>query len=209
MPLKIDLHVHTFYSSDSTISPKELVLWAKKRGLDAVAVTDHDVFEGALRLSTNKDFMILAGIEVNTCCGHVLGIGIQETIPSKLDLDTTIERIHEAGGIAIAAHPTAIHRGKLRKHATAGFDAVEVINASSFPFRFSNYMNHRIAQRLNLPETGGTDAHTVFEIGMAYSLVDAQLEKDEIILAIKKGKVKACGKAIPWLTRLKRVKRSI
>jgi len=209
VPLKIDLHVHTFYSSDSTIKPKELVLWAKKRGLNGVAITDHDVFMDASRLNVEKDFLVIPGIEVNTRCGHVLGIGIQEKIPLKLDLAPTIERIHDAGGIAIAAHPTAIHRGKLRRQVTADFDAVEVINASSFPFRFSNYINHRIAQRLNLPETGGTDAHTVFEIGMAYSLIDAQLEKDEIISAIKKGRVKACGKAIPWLTRLKRVKRKL
>jgi hypothetical protein len=208
LPLKVDLHVHTFYSYDSTITPKELVIWAKKRGLDAVAVTDHDVLGGALKLSKNKDFLIIPGIEVSTLCGHVLGIDVSERIPPKLDVTRTIEKIHEAGGIAIAAHPTAIYRGKLRRHVTGEFDAVEVINASSFPFRFSNYVNRKIAQRFNLPQTGGTDAHTALEIGMAYSLVDANLEKDEIISAIKNGKVKACGKAIPWLMRLKRGKRN-
>jgi predicted metal-dependent phosphoesterase TrpH len=209
LPLKIDLHVHTFYSYDSTITPRELVVWARKRGLDAVAVTDHDVFKGALKLSKNKEFLIIPGIEVSTRCGHVLGLDINGGIPPKLDVPMTLERIHEAGGIAIAAHPTAIYRGKLGRHVTSEFDAVEVINASSVPFRFSNYMNRRIAKRLNLPQTGGTDAHTALEIGMAYSLVDANLEKDEIILAIKKGKVKACGKSIPWLMRLKRGRRNL
>jgi predicted metal-dependent phosphoesterase TrpH len=180
------------------------VIWAKKRGLDAVAVTDHNVFEGALRLSKNKDFLIIPGIEVSTLYGHVLGLDINERIPPKLDVTTTIEKIHKAGGIAIAAHPTAIYRGKLRRHVTTEFDAVEVINASSVPFRFSNYINRKIAKRLNLPQTGGTDAHTVLEIGMAYSLVNASLEKDEIISAITKGRVKACGKPIPLLIRLKR-----
>lgn len=202
------MHVHTFYSYDCTITPKELVIWAKKRGLDAVAVTDHDVFEGALRLSKNKEFLIIPGIEVSTCYGHVLGLDINERIPPKLDVTTTIEKIHKAGGIAIAAHPTAIYRGNLRRHVTAEFDAVEVINASSFPFRFSNYINRKIAKRFNLPQTGGTDAHTALEIGMAYSLIDADLEKDKIISAIKKGKVKACGKSIPWLMRLKRGKKN-
>jgi len=198
------LHVHTFYSYDSTITPKELITWAKRRGLDAVAVTDHDVFEGALRLSKNRNFLIIPGIEVSTCYGHVLGIDVRERIPPKLDVTTTIENIHKAGGIAIAAHPTALYRGKLRRHVTAEFDAVEVINASSVPFRFSNHINRKIAERLNLPQTGGTDAHAPLEIGMAYSLVNSNLEKDEIISAIKMGKVKACGKSIPWLMRLKR-----
>ena len=207
MSLKIDLHVHTYYSHDSTITPKQLVIGAKKRGLDAVAVTDHDAFKGALKLSKNKNFLIIPGIEVSTLYGHVLGLGIREGVPPKLDVKTTIEKIHDAGGIAVAAHPTSINRGKLRKHVTKDFDAVEVINAASFPFRFSSCMNRKIARSLRLPQTGGTDAHTVFEIGTAYSLVDSTLGEDEVISAIRKGRVQACGKAIPLLVRLKRGKR--
>lgn len=175
--------------------------------MDGVAVTDHDAFDGALKLSKSMDFLIIPGIEVTTLYGHVLGIDVKERIPPKLDVLTTIEKIHKAGGVAIAAHPTAIYRGKLRRHVIREFDAVEVINASSFPFGFSNYINGKIAERFNLPQTGGSDAHSVFEIGMAYSMIDANLDKDEIVSAIKKGKVKACGKAIPWLIRLKRGKR--
>lgn len=204
MPLKIDLHVHTHYSYDSTITPKELVAFAKKRELDAVAVTDHDTIKGALKISKCKDFLIIPGIEVTTKHGHVLGLHIRERIPSMLDVSSTIQKIHEAGGIAIAAHPTALYRGKLRNHITEEFDAVEVINASSIPFRFSNRANRKLAEELNLPQTGGSDAHYAPEIGMAYSTIEASLEKEEIIAAIKNGKTTACGRAIPWSIRLKR-----
>ncbi|MBX5326677.1 MAG: CehA/McbA family metallohydrolase [Candidatus Bathyarchaeia archaeon] len=204
MPLKIDLHVHTCYSYDSTITPKELVTYARKNGLDAVAVTDHDCIEAALKLSRHKDFLIIPGIEVSTIHGHVLALGVTEKFPPKQDASTTIKEIHQAGGIAVAAHPTALYRGKMRMHVTKKFDAIEVINASSIPFSFSNYINHKLAEAFNLPKTGGSDAHYAPEIGMAYSLVKADLEKDEIILAIKKGRVVACGKAIPWQMRLKR-----
>ena len=204
MPLKIDPHIHTHYSYDSTITPKELVTYAKKRGLDAVAVTDHDTIEGALKLSKHKDFLIIPGIEVYTPHGHVLGLNVSERIPSMLDVLTTIQKIHEAGGIAIAAHPTALYMGNLRRHMIGKFDAVEVINASSIPFRFSNHINRKLAEELNLPQTGGSDAHYAPEIGMAYCSVEASLEKEEIVAAIKNGKITACGRAIPWMMRLKR-----
>ena len=205
MPLKIDLHIHTNYSQDSTITPKQLVMFAKKSGMDAVAVTDHDTIEGALETSKQcKDFLVIPGIEVTTRHGHVLGLNVHERIPPTLDVTTTIQKIHKAGGIAIAAHPTALLRGKLRNHMTEEFDAVEVTNASSIPFRFSNRANRKIAEELNLPQTGGSDAHYAPEIGMAYSAIEASLEKEEIIAAIRNGKTKACGRAIPWSMRLKR-----
>jgi predicted metal-dependent phosphoesterase TrpH len=198
------LHIHTHYSPDSTITPKELVTFARKRGLHAVAVTDHDTVEGALKMSMYSGFLVIPGIEVTTQHGHVLGIDIYERIPSMLDVITTIQRIHEAGGIAIAAHPTTLYGGKLRNHITREFDAVEVMNASSIPFSFSNRVNRKLAEELNLPQTGGSDAHYAPEIGMAHCEIEARLEKEEIIAAIKSGKTTACGRAIPWLIRLKR-----
>ena len=204
MPLKIDLHIHTYYSRDSTITPNELVTYAKQRGLDAVAITDHNTIEGALKLSGHKEFLIIPGIEVNTKHGHVLGLNISNRIPSMRDVPTTIQKIHEAGGIAIAAHPTTLYKGNLRRFVTREFDAVEVINASSIPFRFSNRVNRKLAERLHLPQIGGSDAHYAPEIGMAYCSVEANLEREEIIAAIRSGRVTACGRAIPWLMRLRR-----
>jgi len=204
LPLKVDLHIHTHYSHDSTITPKELLTFAKKRELDAVAVTDHDTIEGALKMSTDKEFLVIPGIEVTTKNGHVLGLDIHEQIQPMLDVRATIRKIHEAGGIAIAAHPTALYRGKLRNHMTREFDAVEVINASSIPFSFSNRINRKLAEELNLPQTAGSDAHYAPEIGMAYCEIETNLEKEEIIAAIKSGKTAACGRAIPWLMRLRR-----
>jgi hypothetical protein len=198
------LHIHTHYSRDSTITPKELVTFAKKRGLDAVAVTDHDTIKGALKMSMYRGFLVIPGIEVTTKDGHVLGLDVHERIQSMLDVYATIQKIHEVGGIAIAAHPTALYRGKLRNHITREFDAVEVINASSIPFSFSNRINRKLAEAFNLPQTGGSDAHYAPEIGMAHCEVEAGLEKEEIIAAIKMGKTTACGRAIPWLMRLKR-----
>jgi len=79
-----------------------------------------------------------------------------------------------------------------------------VINASAFPFFLSTYLSRKLAVRLNLPQTAGSDAHYASEIGLAYTVVDTEPEVNEIVHAIKKGATIPCGKPIPWKLRLKR-----
>src|SRR3972149_8625567 len=100
MQAKVDLHVHTVYSRDSLITPEDLVFYARKRGLTAVAVTDHDRVDGALKIAKEADFLIIPGIEVSSRNGHVLGLNVQESIPKGLSVDETVDRIHAAGGLA-------------------------------------------------------------------------------------------------------------
>jgi predicted metal-dependent phosphoesterase TrpH len=204
LQLKIDLHVHTHYSYDSVITPEELVFYAKKRGLDGVAITDHDRIEGALKIAEKTDFPIIVGIEISSRDGHVLGLNLQEPIPSRLSADETVDRIHSVGGIAVACHPTAFFKGSLGKNVSSKFDALEVINASAFPFGYSVKQNRKIASRLGIAQVGGSDAHYCSEIGCAYTLVDAELEIEEIIRAIMNGSCQPFGRAISLAMRLKR-----
>ncbi|MEJ2241961.1 MAG: CehA/McbA family metallohydrolase [Candidatus Bathyarchaeota archaeon] len=202
MGLKIDFHVHTCYSSDSSITLKQVVSYAKKRGLDGIAITDHNTVKGALKLKT-KDIIIVPGIEISTLEGHVLGINVTIPIPQRLCMEETIERIHETGGIAIAPHPTAFYKAPPSKKIKS-YDAIEVINASSVPFSILTYFNKKFANRLGLPQTGGSDSHYAPEIGSAYTFVKADQEVDDIIHAIKSGHVFPCGKQIPWKIRVER-----
>lgn len=203
--LKIDLHVHTRYSYDSTITLDEIVAYSQKRGLDGVAITDHDVVEGALKLVQKvKELVVIPGVEVTTSRGHVLALNITRPIPTELSPLETIQMIHEAGGIAVAAHPTVFYKG-LRGQVNSNFDAVEVVNASAFPFFLSTYLSRKLALRLGLPQTAGSDAHYASEIGFAYTVVDAEPEVDEIVHAIRNGATVPCGKPIPWKLRLERM----
>lgn len=204
MRLKIDLHVHTRYSYDSLITSEELVFYAKKRGLDGVAITDHDRIDGALKIAKETDFFIVHGIEVSTSEGHVIGLNVQEQIPKKLSVDETVDRIHEVGGIAVACHPTAFLKQGIGKNLSSKFDAVEVINASAFPFNYSVKKSQRIASELGVAGIAGSDAHYGPEIGCAYTLIDAELEANSITKAIRKGFCQPFGHAIPLRTRLKR-----
>ena len=127
MYVKADLHVHTTYSKDSIITPEELIFFAKKSGLNAIAVTDHNSVEGALRIAKeNSEFLIIPGMEVSSLHGHIVALNIAELIPRNLSADETVERIHMAGGIAIACHPFAWLKGSVGKYVTAKFDAVVV-----------------------------------------------------------------------------------
>jgi len=198
----MDLHVHTCYSIDATTTLREVVVYAKKRGLDGVAITDHDAVGGALKLVQKSSLLIVPGVEITTRRGHVLALNVTTPIPSRLSPLETIQRIHEVGGIAVAAHPTLVFKGGLRRRIVSGFDALEVINSKAFPFFLSTYLGQKLAARLDLPETAGSDAHHASEIGFAYTLIEADPDVDEIIRAIKRGAAVPVGKPIPWKIRL-------
>lgn len=147
--------------------------------------------------------LIIPGIEVSSLEGHIIGLNIQETVPKNLTAEETVERIHSLGGLAIACHPKAPFKSSLGWKAN-WIDAVEVVNASAFPFKRSTRQALEIAKNLGVPHVGGSDAHYAPEIGLAYTLVDAELDCEEVVKAISKGLCEPFGKAIPLGTRLKR-----
>ncbi len=205
LPLKIDLHVHTCYSRDSATTLEEVVTYAKGRGLDGIAVTDHGTVAGALELLKNDNLLVIPGIEIETPCGHILGLNITQNIPQGLSASETIGRIHESGGLAVIAHPFAAFKSGWNSKVLSSLkvDAIEVRNSSNFPFLLTTYLNGRLAARLNLPQTAGSDAHIPQAIGTAYTLIEADSELEEILQAIKRGAVTPCGRALSWTLRFK------
>jgi predicted metal-dependent phosphoesterase TrpH len=202
MQVKADLHVHTTYSSDSVITPKELVFYAKKRGLTAVAVTDHDQVEGALKIAKETNFSIIPGTEVSSLHGHIVGLNVSERIPRGLSADETVDLIQDAGGVAVACHPFALWKSSIGKHVSSKFDAVETINASAFPFNRATRKANQLAERLKLPKVAGTDAHYGPVIGQAYTLIDSELNVEAIVKAIANGQCKPAGTCISLSMRL-------
>jgi hypothetical protein len=149
-------------------------------------------------------------MEIETRKAHVLALNIKGPFRRHFNrastLSEVIEDIHEAGGIAVIAHPVAVLKSAMGSKipSESKLDAVEVMNSAVFPFFLSTYMSRRLAQRLKLPQTGGSDAHHPEEIGKAYTLVDADSSVDDIIEAIGKGKTVPYGKPISWIMRIER-----
>jgi predicted metal-dependent phosphoesterase TrpH len=197
MPVIADLHVHTTYSDDSLITPQDLVYYAKKNGLNAVAVTDHNRLEGALKIAKETDFFIIPGMEVSSKHGHIVALNVSEAVPRGLSATETIDRIHAAGGIAIACHPFALFKGSLGKNVSGKFDAIETLNARAFPFNRNRKKAEEAAKNLGLPRVAGTDAHYGPQIGSAYTIIDAEPNAQAVVDAILAGRCRPAGGPVP------------
>lgn len=186
---KFDIHIHSCYS-DGMNSPSEIVSYSKKIGLSGIAITDHNEIQGSLKAMKFKDenFFIISGIEISSKDGHILALGIEEKISPLLSAEETIERVHELGGLAIAAHPYDFFRGGVRDLIfKLKFDAIEIENGHTL---YSTKKPLDI-KKANLPLVGGSDAHSLDEIGNVSILVP---ENENLINAIKNNSVEILSK---------------
>ncbi len=180
-----DLHVHTCYSPDGHAYIKDIIKILRKKGFKGAAITDHNTVKGALQKHDCDDFLIIPGIEVSTEKGHILGIGIREEV-KKRNADEVINELHEQGAIAVLAHPYRWHPPKIH----SPLDGIETFNARSFPSHNKKAKN--LAHALNMPETGGSDAHYLSEMGRGYTLMNADCV-DDALNEVSKGDTKAEG----------------
>lgn len=170
---RVELHAHTIYSPDSLVSLEDFLAACRRKGLDRVAVTDHNTIEGALRLKEKAPELILIGEEIRTREGEVLAYFIEREIPKGLPLMETIERIREQGGVVALPHPCDRARGSAVGRRTAEaviplMDAVEIFNARCV-FPGDNACAAALADRFHKPGFSGSDAHTVWELGRAWT----------------------------------------
>jgi hypothetical protein len=190
--IKIDLHVHTTYSPDASITPKTLVdqLYAHPY-VRAVAITDHNTVDGYYNVqklaSAYEDILIIPGVEISTTNGDLIILGIAELPPKPWTVKDVIDFAKEKEALTIAPHPyRAYGLGDLtRKY---DIDAIEVLNGASQPS--VNKLAESLAKEMNLPGVAGSDAHQVGDLWTVYTEVQATSDIEEILRAIKKGLVK-------------------
>lgn len=208
MKLRLDLHIHTTHSRDSSLTVDETILRCKAAGLDGFALTNHDTLSGVSEAAEKADSLIvIPGMEVTAQRGHILAIDISEPIPAGLSMAETVELIQGQGAVAVFAHPYAVlrtwvDRGEIK---AAGFNAIEVANAAQFPYGYMVRWNTALAERLGLPKTGGSDAHNPEMVGQAYTIVEVNsTEVEDILSSIKRGRTWAWGRGISPFQRLRR-----
>ncbi len=163
----LDIHLHTVYS-DGLNTPAEMAAQVRKLGLDGFAITDHNTVKGqkiAKAIARKLDIECIPGIEVSSINGHILGLFVTKDIEKGLSAEETVEKIHEQGGVAIAAHPYDHFRegvGDLVKKIK--FDYIEVYNTRA-PFLPDNWKAQKVAQQLGAKMTAASDAHAIAEVG--------------------------------------------
>ncbi|MCS7251032.1 MAG: PHP-associated domain-containing protein [Anaerolineae bacterium] len=170
---RVELHAHTLYSPDSLVSLEDFLTACRRKGLDRVAVTDHNTIEGALRLKERAPDLIIIGEEIRTQEGEVLAYFIEREIPKGLPMRETVERVREQGGIVALPHPCDRARGlamgqEIIQAMIPLVDAIEVFNARCV-FPRDNARAAALAARFNKPGFSGSDAHTLEELGRAWT----------------------------------------
>lgn len=171
---KIELHCHTAASPDSLVKVKDLIKIARKRGLDRLAITDHNTIRGALYAKTLDPELIIVGEEILTTKGELLAFFVKEEIPRGLEPLEAIKRLRDQNAFISVSHPFdhLRHGWELADliEITPLVDAIEIFNARSFIATINDEAKE-YARVNNLRGTVGSDAHTLIEVGRATQLI--------------------------------------
>jgi len=202
--LKIDLHVHSTHS-DGIGNIHDILKTARLKGLDGLAITDHDTLKGYHEATTiDSGLFILPGYEVETDAGHLLILGLLQLPPFTgiVAYGDLIWWTRDMGGLTVLAHPAA-GRFKLRRWMNVKPDAIEVLNAS-YPSRHFMKRGLKLAERLSLPGVGNSYSHQPKTVGDAHTIIEAHKpDIKTIIEAVKAGSTSFEGKLSPIHNRLR------
>lgn len=198
----IDLHTHTRpLSPCSDLNVETLIRESRARGLDGICLTEHNALRDEKTMAALRDrgdFKVFEGMEVTTTAGDILVFGLKGNVKQIVTPEALRREVDACGGVMIAAHP---FRGFLvfgfsrlrltpeeaaKRPLYALVDAVETLNGRVTDRE--NRLAGQVAELLGKPATGGTDAHTLSEIGRIGTRFDREIRTEkELIEALRSG----------------------
>jgi hypothetical protein len=208
--LTIDLHLHTDWSHDCSIPAEDLLAHAEEIGLGGIAVTDHNVFGGALEvveLAHRRNLVVIPGEEVKTDNqGEVIGLFLEEEIPRGMTFADTIAAIHEQGGLVYLPHPfDRLHAipdpSTIHRH-LAEIDVFEVFNARLLRDSFNDEAL-RFARKYRLLQGAGSDAHVLQGVGTGAVRMRRFDGPEEFLLSLRSAEILRRPKSLAYLQSLK------
>ena len=185
--MNVDVHVHTRYSGHSILKVEDVARIARKRCLDAVAITDHDAIEGALELS--KVFPTIIAEEVSSDEGDVIGLFLREKVEKGPALEV-MGRIRAQGALVMIPHPfdTLRKEALMKEELVSKGDIIEIFN-SRVMRQEDNERARKFAVDKSLPMIVGSDAHTSAEIGRSFIEIDSVDDPRSFMMALKNAKL--------------------
>ena len=208
--ITIDLHMHTDWSHDCSIPAEELLDHAETIGLGGIAVTDHNVFGGALEaveLARGRQLIVIPGEEVKTDNqGEVIGLFLEEEIPRGMTFADTVAAIRDQGGLVYVPHPfDRLHSipdpATLHRH-LAEIDVLEVYNARLLRDSFNDEAL-RFARKYRLLQGAGSDAHVLQGVGTGAVRMRRFEGPEEFLLSLRTAEILRRPKSLAYLQSLK------
>ena len=205
-----DLHMHTSWSHDCSIPVDDLLDHAEAEGLGAIAVTDHNVFGGALEAverARGRRITVIPGEEIKTDGqGEVIGLFLKEEIPRGLPFADTVAAIRAQGGLVYVPHPfDRLHSipdpSTLHRH-LAEIDVFETYNARLL-FEAYNDEALRFARKYNLTAGAGSDAHVLQGVGTGVVRMRRFSGPEEFLISLRNAEVLRRPKSLVYLQGLK------
>jgi predicted metal-dependent phosphoesterase TrpH len=204
---RLDLHVHSRYSPDGRATLEELVARLPYTGLRGFALTDHNSVRGHRDLARLQKeypiYLLVPGVEISTREGHLLAYGIDEAPPAHQPLVETVEWVRDRGGEPVLAHPFRWTHGVGRRIAeTAPVRALEGRNGRNS--EVANAKAELLAARKGWGATGGSDVHTVPELGRAFTVIpDEVTSVGDLLDALRRGHAQCGGRSLTLSGRLR------
>ncbi len=190
--ISVEFHCHTIYSNDSSNRLDALIRTARGRGIERLAITDHNTIEGALRAKELAPDLIIVGEEVLTERGELIAYYVQEEIPKGLSVAETLKRMKAQNAFISIPHPF-----DLRRHGwpleelielLPEVDALEVFNARCLR-KVHNEKALTFAWARGIPMLAGSDAHSLVELGLAVTRLPVFNNAEELRVAIRKTEI--------------------
>jgi predicted metal-dependent phosphoesterase TrpH len=219
--VRADLHVHTRYSPDSLSRVQDVLSSAVKKGLGAIAITDHNGIEGALEASRiarqrRLPLQVIIGEEVATDKGDLLIYFLKRKIEPG-PLGQVLKDVKKQGAACCAAHPYDFARHgialeKLPGRELAAIDAIEAFNAR-ITLNAHNASALLFCQKAGKPFLAGSDAHHPCEVGAAYAEFDLaagkELDAKALLLSPRKIGGNLSSPLVHFFSRYAKAKRRI
>ncbi|MDR0767955.1 MAG: PHP domain-containing protein [Methanosarcinales archaeon] len=214
---KYDFHIHSKYSRDSETPLKDILRAAKNKNLNGIAICDHDEVKGGLKaleiVKENPgkygDLVVIPGTEVSTSKGHILVLGVTEKIPSFMTPEETTDYARDLNAISIIAHPYRSSAHGIGYLKGAGADAAETFNSKCITSG-SNKKARMEAEKIGMPQVGGSDAHIAELVGQGYTLVNIEVNTQENVFdAILRGKTVPAGENTPAGIIINQMKKNV